>query len=218
MSEQNSPITILLADDHATTRAGIRALLDAAPDMQVIGEAENGLEAQRMVAELQPNILLLDLVMPDLRPTELEKWVRTHFPDTTTLILTAHNRDAYLASMEEAGAAGLVDKNEPAEKLLESIRRAARGEILFDDLQLARARRWRREAGDKWNGLSEREREVLRLLANEGLDNAAIAERLSIAPKTASFHVEHIMKKLEVKSRLEVVAWLHKYFPDTFFE
>lgn len=170
MSEQNSPITILLADDHATTRAGIRALLDAAPDMQVIGEAENGLEAQRMVAELQPNILLLDL----------------------------------------------VDKNEPAEKLLESIRRAARGEILFDDLQLARARRWRREAGDKWNCLSEREREVLRLLANEGLDNTAIAERLSIAPKTASFHVEHIMKKLGVKSRLEAATWLRKYFPDTF--
>lgn len=206
-------ITILLADDHPTTRAGIRAILDATPDLQVIGEASNGPEIQRLVAELHPNILLLDLLMPDMSPGLMEKWVRTHYPDTITLILTAHDRDYYLATMMDAGAVGLIDKNEPSERLISAIRRAAQGEILFDSSQLGRIQRWQEEAGRKWDSLTKREREVLQLL-NQGLENDEIAEKLFISPRTVIFHVSNIMHKLGAKTRLEVVTWLHKYLPE----
>lgn len=213
MSPDRNVITVLLADDHPTTRAGIRAILQKAPDINVVGEADNGNDTMRLVAELGPQILLLDLQMPGPSPAELERWVRKNHPGTTTLVLTAHDRDAYLASMMDAGAAGFLAKTEKEEQLIAAIRRAAHGEILFKSEQLVRAQRWREEAGNKWKTLTRREREILRLFAN-GLDNEAIAKKLNISPKTIAFHFTNIMDKLEVRSRHESVAWLHHYMPD----
>ncbi len=105
MSKQGKTITVLLADDHPLTRGGIRAILEKAADIQIIGETGDGAEIMRLVAELRPQILLLDLVMPNLSPAELERQVRENYPETVTLVLTAHNRDAFLTSMMEAGAA-----------------------------------------------------------------------------------------------------------------
>jgi DNA-binding NarL/FixJ family response regulator len=204
-------ISVLLADDHPVTRAGIRAILDWTPDIQVVGEAKDGIEAQELVAKLHPRILLLDLQMPGPRPAEIEKWVRANCPETITLVLTGHDRDAYLASMIEAGISGFITKGTPADRLVEAIRRAARGEVLFNGEQLARARRWRREVGEKWESLTERERQVLQLLA-QGSDNATIAETLGVTPKTAAYHVANILK-LGVVSRQEATAWLHTYLP-----
>jgi len=181
-------IRVLLADDHPVTRAGICAILEDAPDIQIVGEAKDGIEAKRMVADLCPDILLLDLVMPGPRPSEIEAWVRTHHPETITLVLTAHDRDAFLADVVEAGAVGFVTKEEAPERLVEAIRRAARGEILFDSGQLARARRWREEVGERWESLTEREREVLTLVA-QGKSNREIAERLCVTEKTVEKHV-----------------------------
>ncbi len=206
-------ITVLLADDHPATRAGIHAILEQAADMQVVGEADNGNDVQKLVSKLRPQVLLLDLMMPGPSPAELEKWVRTNHPETVVLILTAHERDAYLASMMEAGAAGLINKQESGERLVEAIRRAVHGEILFNPEQLSRARRWREEAGDKWEGLTARERQILRLLA-DGLDNEQIARELVVSPKTIAYHVSNILGKLGVKSRHEATAWLHKYLPE----
>ncbi len=206
-------ITVLLADDHPATRAGIHALLERAPDLRVVGEAEDGNDVQRLVARLRPQVLLLDLIMPGPSPAELEKWVRTNYPDTVVLVLTAHDRDAYLASMMEAGAAGLINKGASGDRLVEAIRRAVHGEILFDQEQLLRARRWREEAGDKWKALTAREREILHLLA-EGLDNEQIAGKLVVSPKTIAYHVSNILAKLGLKSRHEATAWLHKYMPE----
>jgi two-component system response regulator NreC len=206
-------IRVLLADDHPVTRAGIRAILEEATDIQVVGEAENGTEALQMTAELWPQILLLDLRMPGPRPCEIARWVRSHCPETITLVLTAHDRDAYLADMVDAGAAGFLTKEEAAEVLVEAIRRAVRGGVIFDREQLARASRWREEVGERWESLTEREREVLRLLA-EGLGNAAIAEALCVMPKTVAYHVANILSKLEVVSRLEAVVWVRNYLPD----
>ena len=206
-------ITLVLVDDHAVTRAGIRAILSAAPDIEIVGEAENGDAVQELVRKALPRILLLDLKMPGMRPAEIEKWVRIHYPETVTLVLTAHDRDSYLTEMIDAGAAGLIDKNASGERLLGAIRRAAMGEILFDSAQLDRARNWREAAGKKWESLTKREREILRLLV-QGFDNAHIAETLTVTSKTVAYHITNILEKLEVSSRQEAVAWVHKYLPE----
>jgi DNA-binding NarL/FixJ family response regulator len=206
-------IRIVLADDHPVTRAGVRKVLESAPYIQIVGEAQDGAEAQQLTAELRPHVLLLDLRMPGPRPSEVEAWVRAHCPETITLVLTAHDVDAYLAEMMEAGAAGFVTKNEAPKRLVQAIRRAARGETLFDGEQLARASRWREQVGRRWESLSEREREVLRLL-EAGSDNAAIARSLCIQVRTVEHHVTSILSKLGVASRLEAVAWVHRHLPD----
>jgi len=208
-------ITLVLADDHAVARAGVRAILSLASDIQIVGEAENGDEVQELVAKSRPRILLLDLKMPGMRPAEIEKWVRTHYPETVTLVLTAHDRDSYLTKMIDAGAAGLIDKSESGERLLGAIRRAASGEILFDREQLDRARNWRQGAGKQWESLTNREREILLLLV-KGFDNAHIANVLTVTSKTVAYHVTNILEKLEVSSRQEAVAWVHTHLPEDF--
>ena len=199
-------ITVLLADDHEMTRKGIRNFLEQAQDIRVVGEAQDGDEIKRLVADLRPQILLLDLIMPDLSPAELEKWVRTNYPETITLVLTSHDRDTYLSGMMEAGVAGYLDKKLRAAGLISAIRRAARGEILFDKKQLERARRWREAGSQKWESLSDREREVLQMLT-EGVENKAIAASLGIAVNTVEKHLENIYKKLGVASRTEAIHW-----------
>lgn len=206
-------ITILLADDHPATREGIRTLLSQAEDMEIIGEAENGFEVLDLVDKLRPQVLLLDLVMPGPRAFEIEAQVREHHPDTITLVLTSHNRDAYLAAMMDAGAVGYLGKDTGAERLIEAIRRAANGVSLFDAEQYARAQKWREEVGEKIKQLTKREIEILKLLAN-GLDNGQIAHELGISSKTAAFHITHILSKLQVNSRLEAALWGTKHLFD----
>ena len=115
--------------------------------------------------------------------------------------------------MVEAGAVGFVVKDEAPETIVEAVRAAARGEVLFSGEQQARTRRWREEVGERWESLTEREREVLQLSA-QGLDNAAIAEVLCVTPKTVEYHVTNILSKVGVASRLEAVVWVHKHWPD----
>src|SRR5690349_12038434 len=183
MLNQQKTITVLIADDHEVTRKGIRGFLEQTPDIQVLGEAEDGEEIRQQVACLRPKILLLDLIMPNLSPAELEKWVRTNYPETITLVLTAHDRDAYPSNMIDAGIAGYLDKKLRAGQLIAAIRRAACGEYIFDKQQLERARHWREEVTRKWGCLSERERQVLQMLT-EGCDNKAISVSLGITVKT----------------------------------
>jgi len=210
-------ISLVLADDHPTTRAGLRAILSETPDIRIIGEAQDGLEAEKMVDQLRPQILLLDLRMPGPRPAEIEKSVRTHCPETMTLILTAHDRDAYLAEMMEAGVSGYLTKDEPSQRLIDAIRRAAQGNKLFTEEQYARVLRWREKVGSKRESLTEREREIINFLVN-GLDNAEIAQKLGVTSKTIAFHVSNILEKLEVRSRQEAVAWVNRYLPDNLEE
>jgi DNA-binding NarL/FixJ family response regulator len=206
-------ITILIAVDHSIVRAGIRAILEEAPDLRVVGEAEDGDTAQKLVAELQPRVLLLDLKMPGLSSAQIEKWVRSNFPNTITLVLTAHDRDVYLSQMLDAGVSGYMDKNTRGEQLIAAIRRAVSGEILFSSEQIRRARQWRLQEGLKWQRLTAREREILQHLAN-GLDNAGISLHLNISQKTVAFHITNILKKLEVVSRQEAATWFNKNIPD----
>ncbi len=205
-------ISVLIVDDHPPLRAGVRAILEKTPDIYVIGEAGSGEEAEKLLDELRPKIILLDLKMPNFSPLAFEKWARENYPETITLVLTAHDRDAYLASMMEAGAVGFLDKESRAEQLIEAIRRAAHGEYLITNEQLIRARNWKKEAGEKWEKLTEREREVL-LLMEKGLSNKAIAKRVGVTLKTVAYHVSAIFDRLDVESRHEAAAWYQKYFP-----
>ena len=206
MPRHTEKITILIAEDHPATLAGIRSMLAGVSDMNVVGEAHDGEQVKHLVAALRPHILLLDLVMPHLSPAELEKWVRENYPNTITLVLTSHDRDVYLSDMMEAGAAGYLDKKLRAGQLISSIRRAARGESLFDKGQTERARRWRDEVKGKWERLSDREREILQLLT-KGKDNKAIARSLRITINTTEKYLSNIYKKLGVTSRSEAILW-----------
>src|SRR5690242_20375047 len=104
--QHSKKISVLIVDDHPPLRAGVRAILEMTDDVFVVGEAGNGDEAGKLLTELRPNIILLDLKMPDFSPSAFEKWARENYPETITLVLTAHDRDAYLANMMDAGAAG----------------------------------------------------------------------------------------------------------------
>lgn len=217
MSAIAESISVLIADDYPVICAGIRAILDKAPDIQVVGEAQDGIEVQELVAKLHPRILLLDLQMSGPRPLEIERWVHTHCPETIILVLTAHDCDAYLAEMIATSIAGFIIKSASAERLVDAIRRAARGEILFNGEQLARACRWQERVERKWESLTKREQEVLRLLA-QGLDNETIAQVLYIATRTVEFHITNILSKLEVSSRLEAVTWVHDHLPNNLWK
>ncbi len=206
-------ITVLLADDHPLARAGIRKLLIEANDLEIIGEAEDGFQVQELVAQLRPQVLLLDLKMPGPRPAELEKWVRENHPETVTLVLTSHDRDAYLSAMMEAGASGYMDKNIKSEQLISAIRRAVSGEILFDKAQQKRANQWQEDVGKKIELLTHQEHAILILLA-QGMDNQTMAARLSIAEKTIAFHLKNIFTKLQVESRLQAALWAKDHLSD----
>lgn len=206
MTDPQKRITVLIADDHEMTRKGIRDFLEQAPDMQIVGEAQDRDEIKQLVGKLHPQLLLLDFIMPRLNPTALEKWVRENYPETITLVLSAHDRDAYLAGMMEAGAVGYLDKKLRAGQLISAIRRAARGETIFTKEQFERVRRWREGVAEKWESLSKRERHVLQLLT-EGMENKEIAESLNITINTVEKHLSSIYRKLGVTTRTEAVHW-----------
>ena len=213
MSSTSKKITVVLADDEPVVRAGIRALLTQAGDIEVIGEAENGFEVQQIVAELQPRILLLDLKMPGPRPAELEHWVRENHPETITLVLTGHGRDALLSQMMDAGVAGYLTKDVSGDTLANHIRVAARGRVVFDPGQVEHAERWKEEVGAKWDMLTQREREILKWVAL-GAQNRFIANEYSISEQTVKNHVTNILKKLGLDSRQHASLWMNTHFPE----
>ena len=151
-------IRVVIADDHPVTREGVRAALESAADIDVVGEAGDGVEAKKLVAELGPDILLLDLIMPGPKPTEIERWVRHNHPETITLILTAHDRDYYLAETVKAGAVGFLTKEKAPQQLIAAIRRAAQGDVLLTPDQLARIQAWDKDVSARWQRLTKRDR------------------------------------------------------------
>lgn len=206
MSATSETIRVLIADNHPVMCVGIRTVLEGAPDIEVVGEAQDDVEAKHLLARLHPDILLLGLVLSDQRPFEVGKWVRTNYPQTIVLIQTAHDRDCFLAEAIEVGAAGFLTKEETAQQLIEAIRRATQGEALITGVQLARIRVWYKEVGERWESLTERERQVL-ALAGRGQGTNQIAETLTIEVSTVETHLGNILGKLGTVSRAEAIAW-----------
>jgi DNA-binding NarL/FixJ family response regulator len=208
--QKEHKISVLLVDDHPPIRSGIRTMLAGTRDICIVGEAENEAEACRLLDELRPQIMLLDLVMPGFSPAAFERWARQTYPETITLVLTGHDRDHLLASMMEAGAAGYLHKNIHREGLVDAIRRAAGGEQLFTEAQELRAQRWRREVQEKWNSLSDLEKKILRRLAT-GATHKQISAQLNINPKTLEKHLQKIYRILGVGSGTEAALWASQH-------
>ncbi len=203
-----APLRVFVADDHGVLRAGLRLLIDAQPDMQVVGEAGDGPSTLQRVTELQPDLILLDLTMPGLGGLEILPLLRQRAPASRILILTMHDNEGYLRQALGAGAAGYVLKGAVDSELLNAIRAVARGETyihsaithkLLESIQLSAA-----PSDDPWESLSSRELEVLRLVAL-GYTNAEIAEQLSISVKTVETYRARGMEKLNLRTRAELV-------------
>jgi len=203
---------LLLADDHAVLRSGLRLLLDAQPDLTVIAEAGDGREALRLAADLQPDLILLDLTMPGLGGLEALPMLRKAAPAARILILTMHDDESYLRQALRLGAAGYVLKKAADAELISAVRAVLRGEVyvhpsltraLLEDLLPAGAAH---APSDPWDSLSEREQAVLRLVAL-GHTSAEIAERLSLSVKTIETYRARGMEKLGLRSRAALVQF-----------
>ena len=203
---------LLLVDDHEVVRSGLRMLLESQQDIQIVGEAGTAAEALAAVEDLEPDVILLDIGLPDLSGIEVMEQIRSIQPETAVVALTIHEDKEYFFKMLEAGATGYVPKRAAPEELLTAIRAAAQGQVylypslatflvkdyLVQDAEVREAR--------LLDGITERELEVLTRVA-DGATNAEIGEELGISPKTVARHRENIMAKLNLHSRTELVKY-----------
>lgn len=205
MSEQ---IRLLLADDHPLLRRGLRAMLIAADDISVIGEATNGDDAVTMVVSLQPDLVLMDLQMPGKSGIEATREILAEAPAIAILMLTLFDDDDSVFAALRAGARGYVLKDSDEQELLRAIRSVAAGQAMFSAGVASRVLTYfavpSRSARELFPALTDREREILELMA-QGRNNAAIAAALFIAPKTVANHVSNIYAKLQVADRAEAI-------------
>ncbi|OQY80961.1 MAG: DNA-binding response regulator [Anaerolineae bacterium UTCFX3] len=205
-------IRLLLVDDHAVVRSGLRMLLASESDVEIVGEAGSGSEAVTAAASARPDVILMDIGLPDMTGIEATRVVKSGFPEIAIVALTIHEDEEYFFRMLDAGASGYVPKRAAPEELLTAIRAAASGEVyLYPSLAKLLVKDYlsqERETANRstLDGLTEREQEVLSLLA-EGQNNAEIASALVISPKTVERHRENIMRKLNLHSRAELVRY-----------
>ena len=205
-------IRVLIADDHGLMRAGVRALLQATEDIEVVGEAEDGDEAIREVRRLEPDVVLMDVAMPGLGGLEATLVIRKEKPDVKILVLTQYDDREYVTRFLKAGVSGYVLKKAAAGELVAAIRAVKRGGLVLDpeiarDVVNDKGREYSAEsASDPYETLTDREKQVLKLVA-EGSSNKEVAETLDISVKTAMAHREHLMEKLDVHSRTELIRF-----------
>jgi two-component system response regulator NreC len=203
-------IRVLLADDHAVLRAGLRALLNAEPDIEVIGEAADGQEAVALAERLKPDVVVMDITMPRMDGLRATRQITANHPEIRVLVLTMHAEEQYLLQVLEAGGSGYVVKNSADRDLLEAIRVVHRGEAFLypsaTRMLLEAYRRGERPGDGREQVLTEREEEVLRLTA-EGYSNTEIAQRIYLSPKTVDTYRQRIMEKLGLHHRAELVRY-----------
>ena len=199
-------IRVLLADDHPLVRAGLRATLDAEPDLAVVGEAADGEETQQRCRELRADVLVLDLNMPGPRPSSTVAFVQEHCPESHVLILTAYDDDAYVRGLLAVGVAGYVLKDEAPDALVDAVRSVAHGGTWFSRPVVTALTQPESSHGSANPALTDRERQLLGLLA-QGWDNVRIAGALHLREQTVRNYLSRLYDKLGVQSRSEAIVW-----------
>ena len=202
-SSVNPPVKLLIVDDHPIVRAGFEGMLAGKPDLEVIGEAENGEEAVRLAERLRPDVVLMDLRMPVMDGVEATSRIKDGVPHTNVLVLTTYDSDADILRAIEAGATGYLLKDTPREDLFRAIRAAARGEPVLAPSVTARL--MQRAQTSTRTALSGREIEVLELVARGG-SNKELARELHLSEATVKSHLIHIFEKLGVTDRTAAVT------------
>ena len=204
---------IVIADDHAIVRDGIRALLAAAPDVKVEAEARTGREAIDLAVSLEPDVMLMDIAMPDLGGLEATLEIRRLVPAVRVIVLSQYGDREYVQRFLKAGVAGYILKSSAGADLLAAIRAVVRGGLALDPGVAREALQDGGESeagGDLYDGLTDREKQVLKLVA-EGHSNKEVAALLNISVKTAMSHREHLMLKLRLHNRTELVRYALKH-------
>jgi DNA-binding NarL/FixJ family response regulator len=209
--EGTVPIRVVIAEDHTLVREGTRNILEQSRDIRVVGEAANGAEVVRMANQLAPDVLLVDIGLPEINGIEATRQVKARHPAIAVLALTAYDDGPYVLAMLEAGAAGYLLKNCRSDDLVQTIRAVHTGQTVLAPAvackvvgRLAVLPERAAKIGDE-GSLTSREREALLLVA-KGLTNKAIARAMSLSPRTVQLHLAHIFHKMEVASRTEAVT------------
>lgn len=203
-------IKILLADDHPLVRSGIRATLTEEAGVELIGEATDGMEVQRLCTELHPDVVLLDLSMPGPSPLDTIAFLQQHCTKTRVLVLTAYDDEVYIRGVVKAGVAGYLLKDEATEALINAIFTVVRGGTWFSRAVVDKMFELRNDpADDELAELTNREREILEVIG-KGWDNRRIAKEFDLAEQTVRNYVSRIYDKLNLHSRAEVIVWARK--------
>ena len=202
-------VRVLLADDHKVVREGLKLLISAQSDMEVIAEADNGRMATTLAQQLQPDVVVMDISMPDMNGLKATERLTELCPNTAVLTLTRHSDDGYVQPLLQAGAKGYVLKQSTAEELVQAVRVVAAGGTYFDPAvtdQVVNTFVGKGGRAAPWKGVSKREEDVLQLIAR-GLLNREIAERLKISIKTVETHKSNAMNKLGMTSRVDIINY-----------
>lgn len=207
-------VTILLADDHPIVRQGLRHLLEGEPDLKIVGEASDGLQAVQLTEKFKPNVLIVDMMMPGLNGLEVLRQVRDRSPSTCSIVLSMQSADVYVVEALKSGALGFVLKETGPSELVNAVQQVISGKRYLSPRLSERLIDVLLQTSDEltldpYETLTNREREILQMAA-EGITTAAIAKRLSISPRTAELHRGRMMDKLGLNNQTELIRYALK--------